>query len=175
MLRAIFFDRDGTLIDEPVPDVIDSWEKFKIKTDVSHLVELAKLGYEFFIISNQEAIGSGMLSEAFYRETNQKLVYTLRQQGIFIKDIFTCPHAVDENCDCRKPKAGLVQQALQKYPISLTESWIVGDRASDVELAHTLGMHSIFIQSDMHQLGSHQPDAICKDLRETVGVIQGRA
>lgn len=172
MLKAIFFDRDGTLIDEPATETIDTWDKFRLKDDLSALIPLNHAGYTFFIISNQEAIGEGGLKEEFYNQTNAKLREALGKVGLTVENIYTCPHARNAGCACRKPGRGLIDQALREYDVDVANSYIVGDRPTDVELGHLVGLKSIFVESPWHKLPTTpQPNAVAKDLGEVVAHI----
>ena len=171
MIKAVFLDRDGTLIDEPdtPTEAVASWEQFKLKSDLVSLVDLQKAGYVFFIISNQEAIDEGNLSIEFYEATNKRLVDELKQLGISIEKIYTCQHARAVNCLCRKSKRGLIDQALAEYDIDMPNSYIVGDRPTDVELGLLVGARTAYIESPKHKLSTNlQPDFTAHDLGEVV-------
>ena len=107
MIKAIFIDRDGTLLDEPETEIINTWDKFRIKDEIHCLAKLPS-EYKFFIISNQEGINEGKLEQKFYYETNQKLLTALKKFDVEIEKVYTCPHTIKENCGCRKPKTGLI-------------------------------------------------------------------
>lgn len=172
MFNAIFFDRDGTLIEEPATETIDTWDKFRLKEGLASLVGLREAGFRFFIISNQEAIGEGGLSREFYDQTNAKLLAALEEQAIAIERIYTCSHTRSVRCECRKPGRGLIDQALREYDIDAAGSYIVGDRPSDVELAHAVGMKSIHLESPWHKLPTGpRPDFIAQNIGEAVAYI----
>src|SRR3989338_10658733 len=114
MTKAIFIDRDGTLLDESKTEIINTWDKFKIKNEIRCLAKLPS-EYKLFIISNQEGINEGKLEQNFYDETNQKLLTALKKFAVKIENIYTCPHTIKENCDCRKPKTGLIEQANKDF------------------------------------------------------------
>jgi histidinol-phosphate phosphatase family protein len=143
-MKAIFFDRDGTLIDEPEGGDIATWEQFKVRDDIASLNKISK-DYIFFIISNQKGIATGAITNDFYNATNIKLAEILKGHNITIEKFYTCPHGVESICDCRKPKRGLIDQVLMEYDINLSESFVVGDRATDIELAQTIGAKSIYL------------------------------
>lgn len=167
-MKAIFIDRDGTLIDEPETEIINTWDKFNIKKEINCLQELLS-EYKIFIISNQEGINEAKLEESFYKETNEKLVEVLGENNVRIEKIYTCPHAVAENCNCRKPKTGLIDLAKEEFGIDPENSWVVGDRISDILLAKNIGAKSVFITSSNHTPESSSPDFIADDL---CGAIQ---
>ena len=170
MIQAIFIDRDGTLLDEPITEIINTWDKFKVKNDIHCLAKLSS-EYKFFIISNQEGINEGRLKQEFYDETNKKLLSVLTEHNVRIEKIYTCPHTVEENCDCRKPKTGLIEQVIKDFQIDRQKSWIIGDRISDIKLAEVAGMKSIFIQSELHKIGNSKPNFVAVNLCETVEYI----
>ncbi|HBX15820.1 MAG: D,D-heptose 1,7-bisphosphate phosphatase [Candidatus Magasanikbacteria bacterium GW2011_GWC2_41_17] len=170
MTKAIFIDRDGTLLDEPKTEIINTWDKFKIKNKIRCLAKLPS-EYKLFIISNQEGINDGKLEQNFYDETNQKLLVALEKFGVKIENIYTCPHAIKENCNCRKPKTGLIEQANKDFQIAKNKSWVIGDRISDIVLAQTSGMKSIFIKSKLHALDDIKSDFVAENLCEAVEYI----
>jgi len=167
MIKAIFIDRDGTLLNEPKTEIINTWDKFRIKNEIHCLTKLPS-EYKLFIISNQEGINERKLEQKFYDETNKKLLSALDKHGVKIEKIYTCPHTIEENCNCRKPKVGLIKQANKDFQIIIEKSWIIGDRISDVVLAQTSGMKSIFIKSQLHALDDIRPDFIAENLCEAV-------
>lgn len=170
MIDAVFIDRDGTLLDEPKTEIINTWDKFKVKNEIRCLAKLPS-EYKLFIISNQEGINEGKLGQKFYDETNQKLLIALKKFGVKIESIYTCPHAIKENCNCRKPKTGLIEQANKDFQIAKRKSWVIGDRTSDIVLAQTSGMKSIFIKSKFHALDDIKSNFVAENLCEAVGYI----
>ncbi len=174
MIRAVFFDRDGTLINEPEDMDVNTWEKFKVLPGLSELVRVQNLGYKIFVISNQEGIGEGRLTQEFYNTTNDKLLEILKGYGVVVEKIYTCAHARVDNCSCRKPKRGLIDQTLIEYQIDLPNSWIVGDRPSDVVLGQAVGMRTIFVRSLWHTLPKNiKPNFVVDDLNGIIKYIIG--
>lgn len=158
------------MLDEPTTEIINTWDKFKIKNDIYCLAKLSGK-YKFFIISNQEGINEEKLKQEFYDETNKKLLSALEEYNVKIEKIYTCPHAITESCDCRKPKTRLIEQAIKDFQINREKSWIIGDRISDIKLAEVAGMKSIFIQSELHKIGDSKPNFIAVDLCGAVEFI----
>jgi D-glycero-D-manno-heptose 1,7-bisphosphate phosphatase len=108
---------------------------------------IMELGYQIIIITNQYLIGEGTITHKQYLDFNEFLFKELSKRGVNILDIFYCPHARNELCSCSKPRAGLIEQAISKYPnIDLEKSFIVGDSLCDIQLAHNLNMPSYGIR-----------------------------
>jgi histidinol-phosphate phosphatase family protein len=136
--RFIFLDRDGTLIEDEgyvwriedyalLPGVVDA------------LRRLADAGYRFAVVTNQSGIGRGYYSTADFDRFQAHLVADLGARGVAIEATYVCPHRPEESCGCRKPAAELLQRARAELGADLGASWVVGDHASDVELARRAG------------------------------------
>lgn len=138
--KILFIDRDGTLITEPPDEQIDSVEKFALQPNViSALLQLQQAGYELVMVTNQDGLGSEKYpTEKF--DTIQKLLLDIfKSQNIYFKDILICPHFSQENCECRKPKLGLLIDYLRNEKIDFANSYVIGDRQTDIDLAKNLG------------------------------------
>lgn len=136
-MKVAFFDRDGTII-EDYPDA--KWTFIDNPSFVEGAVETLKSviskGYRVIIITNQYLINEGFITLSQYNEITNKMLHRLRNHDIEILDVFYCPHAKTEECSCFKPKTGMIEQALKKYPaINMAESFMIGDSLVDVELA----------------------------------------
>ncbi len=143
---AVFLDRDGTLMVNI--DYIHHPEKVKLfaKT-VDSLKKLRKAGFYLVIVTNQSGAARGYFKIADIHSVNRHLQKLLKAQGASLDAFFYCPHHVKgvvksltKECDCRKPRTGMVKQALKKFPIDLSRSYVVGDNRGDVELAKNAGM-----------------------------------
>ena len=169
MAKAIFFDRDGTLIDEPSGEgTVNEWNLFKLKPDLASLKELEQDGYLFFIVTNQPALSTGRLSRDFYDQSNEALLKSL---PITIEKIFTCPHTKDTPCTCRKPQAVAVPQMIAEYGIEPGDSYTVGDRRSDVELGRRYGLRTILVSNPHLDQGDIRPDYFADNLAQAVRYI----
>jgi D-glycero-D-manno-heptose 1,7-bisphosphate phosphatase len=106
-----------------------------------------ELGYQIIIITNQYLIGEGTITHKLYLDFNELLFKELSNKGVKILDIFYCPHARNELCNCCKPRTGLIEQAISKYPnIDLKRSFVIGDSLCDIQLAANLNMRSYGIR-----------------------------
>lgn len=144
MKRVIFFDRDGTLIVEPPDEQVDSLEKLEFQPGIFEgLRRLRDAGFEFVMVTNQDRLGTPAFPTAAFEKPQQKLLTALAGEGIQFADIFVCPHVPEDNCDCRKPKTGLLRDYLKTNSLDLTTSFVVGDRETDVQLARNIGCKAI--------------------------------
>jgi D-glycero-D-manno-heptose 1,7-bisphosphate phosphatase len=136
--RAVFLDRDNTLIHDP--GFIHEPEKVRLLEGVVEGLKLLKeAGFLPVVISNQSGIGRGYFTEREFWAVNARLNELLAPHGVQIEDFFFCPHRPDENCDCRKPSPRLVFEAARKWGIDISESFVIGDRDSDLMLAFNAG------------------------------------
>lgn len=142
--KILFLDRDGTLIEEPADSQVDALDKVRLVTDViPALLELARHGYRFVMVSNQDGLGTDAFPEADFRACQEHVLELFRSQGICFDEIFICPHLPDESCECRKPRAGLLTRYLAQTDIALESSAVIGDRETDLDLAVRIGVRGL--------------------------------
>ncbi len=111
MYPAIFLDRDGVII-ENRPAYVRSWDDVEIYPfSLTSLARAAQAPYKFVIVTNQSAVGRGLLSEADLAQINRDLVNLIEGAGGRIDGVYVCPHAPEANCDCRKPRPGMITRA----------------------------------------------------------------
>ena len=172
MKKAIFLDRDGT-INRDVNFLIDFKDFELIEGSLEALKILQDLDYHLFIVSNQSGIARGYLDEARLAEIHARLTELLLERGVRIAGIYYCPHLPEGTvaryaveCDCRKPKPGLILQAAREHGIDLSASYIVGDRLRDVEAGRAAGCRSILIGE-----GKQEWSATATSLEEAAKVI----
>lgn len=140
MLPAIFLDRDGVII-ENVPTYVRSWEDVKlIPGALDALAHIRQSPYKILIVTNQSAVGRRIISTSQAEEINSRLYNVILHAGGRIDGIFMCPHAPQENCDCRKPKPGLILKAARQLDIDLDNSLLFGDAISDLLAAQAAGI-----------------------------------
>ncbi|MEK7673449.1 MAG: histidinol-phosphatase [Patescibacteria group bacterium] len=139
-LKVAFIDRDGVVLNEPDPDQqIDSLAKYKILPKaVEALQDLQKAGYTLVMVSNQNGIGLPHFPEESFRIPHEKMISDLAAGGVKFYKIYVCPHMPEANCECRKPKIGLVKELMAE--VDLENSLMIGDRDTDVEFSVNLGI-----------------------------------
>ncbi len=143
--RAIFLDRDGT-INVNRADHVKSLDEFVLLPGALAAIELlAQTSLAIILISNQSVINRGLTSAQTVQAINRHLQDTVHAHGGRLDAIYICPHTPDEHCQCRKPRPGLLLQAQREHGIDLAHSYLVGDAATDVELAQTTGCRPILV------------------------------
>ncbi|HUL44677.1 MAG TPA: bifunctional histidinol-phosphatase/imidazoleglycerol-phosphate dehydratase HisB [Bacteroidota bacterium] len=148
MKKVVFVDRDGTIILEPADKQIDSLEKLEfIPGIIAGLRTLVDAGFSLIMVSNQDGLGTRQYPREKFRLVQNKLIRLLEGEGIQFEKVFICPHRRSESCSCRKPKTGLVSSYLKNHHIEVSRSFVLGDRATDVEFAHNLGLRAVHLTS----------------------------
>ena len=149
MQKILFIDRDGTLIEEPFDNQVDSLEKIKLTQGViPALLQLKKAGFKFIMVSNQNGIGTSSFPEEDFAICHEFTLDLFSSQGIFFDEIYICPHIPEDNCNCRKPKTGLLDQFMRDMPVDKSSSWVIGDRDTDKALAENLGIKFLPISKE---------------------------
>ena len=179
---AVFLDRDGTINEQM--GYINHLSRFVILPDVAAAIRLLnENGILVIIVSNQSGVARGYFPIALVHEVHEHLRERLQQEQATIDRILFCPHyrggsvpAYASDCECRKPKTGLIDQACAEFDIDLPNSYVVGDRYTDIELAHRAGLKGIMVKTgygmgDIEHVLPHVaigPDHIARDLLDAV-------
>jgi D-glycero-D-manno-heptose 1,7-bisphosphate phosphatase len=150
---AVFIDRDGTINEQM--GYVNHVSRFRILPKVPQAIRmLNRHGFLVFVVSNQSGVARGYYPLDLVSTLHQLLVSRIRERKASIDGIFFCPHhpegSVPEfsrDCDCRKPKTGLIEQACRSFEIDLRRSFIVGDMCTDIELAHRAGITGILVKT----------------------------
>ena len=169
MKKAVFLDRDGTILDELgylTPD--STIHIYPYSIDAIRL--LSRGGYAVVIITNQGGIGLGLYDDAFVDRTHKGLADQFAAGGAAIDGWYYCPHhpeavvpELKQVCGCRKPAIGLVTAAARDLDLDLHASWIVGDQWRDVEVGHRIGARSVLVRTGYgRRLETNWPDHIAR-------------
>jgi D-glycero-D-manno-heptose 1,7-bisphosphate phosphatase len=174
-MKAVFLDRDGT-INAGIPkyERVDSVDKVEL---LPHVVEaltlLASLDYAVFFVTNQAGLAEGLITRDDFEAINNKVLELIRPSGVRILETYVCPHGEQDNCECRKPKPKLLLDAAKKYGIQLEDSYMVGDRRTDVQTGSNAGTKTILVLSGAR---TEAPEATytAADLLDAVRFIENR-
>ncbi len=148
-MKILFIDRDGTLIAEPDDFQVDSFEKFRLEPDcIGALQRLRDAGWEFVMVSNQDGLGSDSFPFKNFEGPQNLLLQILQSQGICFRQVLICPHKPLDNCECRKPKIGLVKPYLYSCCLDKEKSFVIGDRLTDVELGRNMGLRAFLYDKE---------------------------
>jgi len=147
--KAIFLDRDGVLNQE-MGDYVCHFEDFHLLDNFKALKTLQDRGYLLIVATNQGGLAKGWYSEDELAKMHSHLKEVYLKHGVTFTDIFYCPHHPDftGECDCRKPKPGLLLRGIEKYNIDPAKSYFIGDRDRDIEAATAAGVKGILVDSN---------------------------
>lgn len=159
MKFAVFIDRDGTINQEV--GYIDSLDRFSILPRVTDAIrKLNENNIPAIMVTNQSGVGRGYFSMEFLGELHNKMNIEFERAGCKLDDIYICPHTPFDRCACRKPKPGLLLKAAHEHEISLHNSYVIGDKIIDIQLAHSAGAKGILVLTGY---GSEQIRTISAD------------
>jgi D-glycero-D-manno-heptose 1,7-bisphosphate phosphatase len=182
---ALFMDRDGTVSEEV--GYVNHPSRFRLFPYSAEAIKLLNdNGWLAIVVTNQAGVARGYFEEEVILQIHEQLQRDLETSGAKVDAIYYCAHhpSVGEppyrlDCDCRKPRTGLIERAAADFEIDLQRSWVVGDRYSDIELARNAGLHSAFVLSGYgrgeweYQRASWklEPDAVGETLLDVVRIV----
>lgn len=180
-LKAIFLDRDGVITEDKgytylVEDLVF------VPNAIKGLQLLKACGYELFIVTNQGGIGLGKYTEDQFLKFTWAMLRELKESGIDIRKVYYCPHRPDAtvekyklDCGCRKPKNGMLIQAIKDFGIDIDRSWLIGDKESDIIAGKKAGVKTILVLTGEGTKALSSSDVkleyVAKDLVEAARLI----
>lgn len=176
MKKRIFvlLDRDGTIIVEKDhvthPDQVEL-----IPNAADALIKLKSLGMGIIVITNQSVVGRGCISLSDLEAIHTRMLYLLSDGGEVIDGIYFCPHTVENNCNCRKPKPGLIERASKEHNFDPTLSFVIGDNKADMELGKNIGATTILVRTGYGKQVEKQnirPDYVVDNLKAALPIIR---
>ena len=150
MKRILFIDRDGTLIEEPADEQIDSFEKLKFTQGMFKNLAFikSKLDFEFVMVSNQDGLGTSSFPENTFWPVHNFILQSLEGEGITFDEILIDRHFPEDNADTRKPNTGLVRKYIDNPEYDIAESYVIGDRDTARQFAENIGCKSLILGRD---------------------------
>ena len=183
--RAVFMDRDGTISEEV--GYVNHVSRYRVFPFAARAVRaLNEAGWLAVLVTNQAGVARGYFAEEMIGAVHGVLAAELEKEGARLDAVYYCPHhpSVGEppyrfDCDCRKPRPGLIRRAAADLGVDLARSWMVGDRYSDTELARNAGVRAAFVLTGygrgefehQSQAWRHRPDLVAENLLEAVRKI----
>jgi histidinol-phosphate phosphatase family protein len=145
---AIFLDRDGVINCRRPGDYVLNWSQFLFVSGIqAALKQLSALHLPMIVISNQAAVGKGLLNPLALQEITAQMQQTLLADGVSLAAVFYCTHRADENCDCRKPRPAMLLSAANEFNIDLSRSIFIGDSVSDIQAGLAAGCKPVLFGS----------------------------
>jgi len=175
---TVFLDRDGTL--NYNPGYLKVAAELKLLAGVGPaLTRLKGAGAKLVVVTNQSGVGRGMITLKDLEAIHARLEGLLEQEGAALDAIYFCPHHPDDRCRCRKPEVGMVERAVSELQLDLRRSYLIGDHARDIQLAHRVGAKAILLTSvlldkqslETLKVEQAMPDAVAKSMSEAVDWI----
>ncbi|MDE1767038.1 MAG: HAD family hydrolase [Thaumarchaeota archaeon] len=145
--KAVFLDRDG-VVNKERADYVKKVDELVILDVANSIKKLRDGGFLIIVISNQSAVNRGLTTHENVKKIHSTIQDYLEKGGTQIDAFYYCPHRPDENCNCRKPKPGLLNKAINDLKIDPKLSWMIGDRDSDIEAAKLVGCKFVKIISN---------------------------
>lgn len=147
-MKAILLDRDGTVIRDPEDERVDTEEKIELFPDsIEALRYLADHDFSVIFITNQAGIAEGRITEQDFERINGKVLEMLSPSGVTILKTYMCPHAPEDNCECRKPKPKMILEALKEFDLKAEDIYMAGDRESDIMAGINAGTKTILVKT----------------------------
>lgn len=146
MKRALFLDRDGTIIEDR-GYMRDPADVVLLPGAAEALRDLERAGWTLIVVSNQSGVGRGFIAPAEMDAVQARFLELMGSAGVGITASYLCAHHPDEDCGCRKPGALHLEQAAREHGIDLRESWMVGDRESDILCGKNAGCRTIWLRN----------------------------
>jgi histidinol-phosphate phosphatase family protein len=144
-LSTIFLDRDG-VINENRADYVKSWQEFRFLAGSREAIaQLTRAGHRIVVCSNQAAIARGLIAIETVEDIHRRMMAEIAKTGGNIEKVYYCPHGKDENCQCRKPRPGMLLRARDELGIDLQDAIFVGDSITDVRAGLSAGVRTILV------------------------------
>jgi len=178
MNKYVFIDRDG-VINKDLWKYVEYWEEFEFLPKVLDAIKLlTDAGYQLLIISNQAGVGDGIFTAEALRDVDKQMVHAIEEQGSAVAGTYYCIHGKQANCDCRKPKTGLFEEAMKAFPdIKKEKTYFIGDKISDIGAGNVFGLKTIMVltgygERDQEKITEMlKPEVVLSDLYEAANYI----
>lgn len=171
-MKVVFFDRDGVINKDT--HYVYKINEFQFTESIFEIcTHITNLGYKIIVITNQSGIDRGYFSDSEFNILNDWMVDKFYDNNIEILDVFYCPHLPDANCDCRKPKPGLINTAKSKYSIDHKNSWFIGDKEDDIKAANSANIfNTILVNNGNNKQHSSNASYVINSIKHSKSIIK---
>ncbi|MDD5584499.1 MAG: HAD family hydrolase [Candidatus Omnitrophica bacterium] len=170
-MHVVFLDRDGVINAYPGDNgYVKCWKEFKfIPGAIEGIRKLNSKGFKLFVVSNQSGVRKGIYPEKALTDITIRMLKSLKKQKAHIDGVYYCTHRSEENCDCKKPKTGLLHKALAEHAVTCDASYFIGDSFMDMKAAREFGAKPILVLSGKEKIANRskwefEPDYIFDNL-----------
>lgn len=175
MKLFVILDRDGTIITER--NYLSHHSQVELIPNAAiGLKQLINLGLGLLVVTNQAGIGRGYFNLDDLKLIHKKMTDLLAIEGVTLDGIYFCPHIPEDNCNCRKPKLGLVEKASKKYNFNPKECFVIGDKALDITLGQNMGAKTFLVRTGygakVEKENIAKPDYVVDDLLQASVTIK---
>ncbi len=174
MKKAIFLDRDGTIIEE-VDFLSKADEAVLFPFTIEALRLLSKAGFVFFVTTNQSGVARGYFGASAIAAIHAKIQGDLNKAGLSIESFHYCPHFPDDGCRCRKPSTGMIEEAIKNFDVDLGNSWTIGDKKLDIGMGFNAATKTALVCTGYGKehalLLERKPDIVAENLLEAAKLI----
>jgi len=176
---VVFLDRDGVINRNIDGDYVRHWQEFEFLPGSREAIQrLLRENTPVIVVCNQACIGKGLVSDATVQEINRRLVTQTSIASRKISAVYYCPHRIEDGCQCRKPKPGMLLKAAADWDLDLTRCYMIGDAISDIEAGSAVSCTTFLVKTGRgnralqeRQNWKTQPDFIVEDLAQAVEII----
>lgn len=165
MNRAIFLDRDGTVIEER--GYLSDPEGVQLLPGAAEALRaLVENGWKLIVVSNQSGVGRGLIPPDRMEEVHGRFVAMLEQRGVGVTASYICTHVPEDQCECRKPSPFLLHRAAREHGLDLAASWMIGDREGDIVCGRNAGCSTIWLRNEMFAVAEDLATFVANDWNE---------
>ncbi len=169
--RAIFLDRDGVINKKAKEhDYIKNWGEFEFLPNVAKTIRQLNKNFLVVVVSNQGGVSRGIMTIDQVNDIHSKMQLELKKDQAIIDKIYFCPHYIQENCLCRKPKPGLINKAAKDLNIDLSQSYMIGDSITDIQAGKEAGCKTILF-NNLPDSEKTKPDFLARNLLEIPKIL----
>jgi D-glycero-D-manno-heptose 1,7-bisphosphate phosphatase len=177
-VSTIFIDRDG-VINENRPDYVKNWDEFRFLAGSREAIAaLTKAGHRIVVCTNQAGVAQGLISIGAMEDIHRRMLAALEEVGGVIEKVYACTHSKTADCDCRKPRPGLLLRASRELDLDMSDAVFIGDSITDMQAGSAAGVRTMLVLTGLgmehyrlHYQHSNRPFHIAQNLNHAVDIL----